>query len=155
MRGKVLNDRLLDKFIGDWNVKRKFGNGRTAKNIVHGEWVLMHQFVELHYRNAGTPPAYEAIVLIGYDDTAKRYICHWADNFGGAFSGDGFAPAAEGSNAMEFNFDSGQLKNRFAFDPKSGTWTSTIQQMEKEGWKRFCQDHFTRVASGVNSSTDR
>ena len=39
-RGKALNDRLLDKLIGDWNVERKLGNGRTAKNLVHVEWVL-------------------------------------------------------------------------------------------------------------------
>ena len=80
--GKALNDPLLDKLIGDWNVERKFGNGRTAKNVVHGEWVLQHQFVELHYRDAALSPNYEAIVVIGYDDIANHYICHWADKFG-------------------------------------------------------------------------
>jgi hypothetical protein len=39
-RGKELNDPLLDKLIGDWNVERKFPNGRAAKNVVHVEWVL-------------------------------------------------------------------------------------------------------------------
>ena len=57
--------------------------------------MLQHQFVELHYRNKAAPPQYEAIVLIGYDDIGKRYICHWADIFGGAYSTDGFAPRQE------------------------------------------------------------
>jgi hypothetical protein len=78
-RGKGLNDPLLDKLVGDWKVERKLGSGRTAENLVHVEWVLQHQFVELHYRDVAAPPKYEAIVLIGYDGIGKRYICHWAD----------------------------------------------------------------------------
>jgi hypothetical protein len=86
-------------------------------------------------------------VLIGYDDIGKHYICHWADNFGGAYSADGFASCDEASNAMEFKseFHDGQLTNRFAFDPQLGMWTSTIRQVEKGEWKLFCQDKFTRA----------
>ena len=147
-RGKALNDALLDKLVGDWNVELKFGNGRTAKNLVHVEWVLQHKFVELHYRDAAAPPKYEAIVLIGYDGIGKRYLCHWADNFGGDYSADGFAARDEASNAMEFKFEfhDGQLTNRFAFDPESNTWTSTIRQSEKGEWKLFCEGKFTRDA---------
>ena len=145
-RGKGLNDPLLDKLVGEWKVERKLGSGRTAENLVHVEWVLQHQFVELHYRDVAAPPKYEAIVLIGYDGIGKRYICHWADNFGGDYSGDGFAPRDEGSNAIEFRFEfhDGELTNRFAFDPQSGTWTSTIRQTEKGEWKLFCEDKFSR-----------
>jgi hypothetical protein len=146
--GKGLNDPLLDKLVGDWNVERKFGNGRVAKNLVHGDWILQHQFVELHYRDAAAPAHYEAIVLIGYDGIAKHYICHWADNFGGDYSGDGFAPRHEASSAMEFKFEfhDGQLTNRFAFDSQSGTWISTIRQSEKGEWRLFCEDKFNRAA---------
>jgi hypothetical protein len=145
-RGKTLNDPLLDKLTGDWNVERKFPNGRAAKNLVHGEWVLQHQFVELHYRDVATPPHYEAIILIGYDEIGKHYILHWSDVFGGSYSTDGFAPRDEGSNAMEFKFEyhDGPLTNRFAFDPQSGSWASTIRQTEKGEWKLFCEDKLTR-----------
>ena len=148
-RGKALNDALLDKLVGDWNVERKFGNGRTRKNLVQVAWVLQHQFVELRYRDAAAPPTYEAIVLIGYDDIGKRYICHWADNFGGAYSADGFAARDEASKAMEFKFEfhDGELTNRFAFDPQSNTWTSTIRQSETGEWKLFCEDKFTRAGA--------
>jgi len=146
--GKALNDPLLDKLVGDWNVARKFPSGRTAKNVVHAEWILQHQFIELHYRDAATPPSYEAIVLIGHDKLGKRYICHWADTFGGDYSADGFA-AEEGSNSMDFKFTfhDGELTNRYAFDPKSGSWTSTIRQVEKGEWKLFCEDTFTRLTN--------
>ena len=147
-RPKSLNDPLLDKLIGDWNVERKFPSGRTAQNVVHIEWVLQHQFVELHYRDVATPPKYEAIVLIGYDSIGKHYICHWTDSTGADYSADGFAQRDEASNAMEFKFtfNDGELTNRFSFDPQSGTWTSTIRQTEKGEWKLFCEDKFTRLS---------
>jgi hypothetical protein len=149
-RSNGLNDPLLDKLVGDWNVERAFGNGQTAKNLAHGEWVLQHHFIELHYRDTATPPAYEAMVLIGYDNIGKRYICHWADNFGGAYSSEGFAPRDRGSNVLDFKFEShdGQIENRFAFDPQSGAWTSTIRQTEKGEWKFFCRDQFGRTVQG-------
>jgi hypothetical protein len=145
-RGKGLNDPLLDKLVGDWTVERKFGSGRMATNSVRAEWVLQHQFVELHYRDVATPAKYEAIVLIGFDSIGKHYICHWTDNFGADYSADGFALRDEGSNALtfKFSFHDGELTNRFAFDPQSGTWTSTIRQTENGEWKLFCEDKFTR-----------
>ena len=146
--GKGLNDPLLDKLVGDWNVERNFPNGRTAKNVVHVEWVLQHQFVELHYRDVVTPPAYEAIVLIGYDGVNKQYVCHWTDNFGADNSAEGLAPRDEGSNAIEFKFsfhDGGTLTNRFTFDTKTVGWFSTIRQTEKDELKLFCEDTFTRA----------
>jgi hypothetical protein len=53
---KALNDPLLDKLIGDWSVERTFRSGRASKNFVHAEWVLRHQFLELHCRDAAAPP---------------------------------------------------------------------------------------------------
>ncbi len=143
----ALHDPLLDQLVGDWSVERTFHSGRVARNIVHAEWVLQHQFVELHYRDPVTPPRYEATVLIGYDKTANRYLCHWADSYGGTYSADGFAPRQDKSNAMKFAFEfhDGQLTNRFVFEPSSGTWKSTIRQTEKGEWILFCEDKFTRL----------
>src|SRR3954471_10882296 len=143
---KQLNDPLLENLIGDWKVERTFPSGRKSSNTVHGEWVLQHHFVQLHYRDVATPPHYEAIILIGFDRIANRYIVHWSDVYGGSYSTDGFAPRDEKSNALEFNFTfhDGPLTNRYAFDVQSGTWTSTIRQSEKGEWKLFCEDKFTR-----------
>ena len=141
---KPLEDPLLDKLVGDWDVERKFPSGRVAHNTVHVEWVLQHQFVELRYRDVASPPMYEAIVLIGYDTPAKRYLCHWADVFGAEYSVDGFAARDPASNGIEFKFAArdGGLTNRFAFDPGKQIWTSTIRQIENNEWKLFCEDTF-------------
>src|SRR3982750_2234663 len=69
-----LDDALLNKLVGDWQVERKMASGRIEKNVVHSEWVLQHQFVELHYRDAASPPRYEAVVLITYDSIGHRYL---------------------------------------------------------------------------------
>jgi len=45
----ALKDPFLDNFVGDWSVARKMGNGRTIESTVRGEWVLKHQFIQLHY----------------------------------------------------------------------------------------------------------
>jgi hypothetical protein len=155
--GQGLNDPLLDNLVGDWNVRRTFANGQTAANSVHGEWVLQHQFVELHYCDTATPPAYEAIVLIGYDDGGKRYVCHWADSFGGAYSNYGFAPRAEGTNTLDFKFEAhnGQLENQFVFDPQSSAWTSTIRQKENGNWRLFCRDQFIHAGEVKRGSQSR
>ena len=64
-------------------------------------WVLDHKFVELHLVDAATPPQYEAIVLIGYSHADERYVAHWCDTFGGAFSalGRGSARATRSSSS--------------------------------------------------------
>jgi hypothetical protein len=53
---RTFHSALLDNFFGDWQVTHKFGSGRTAENTLHVEWVLNHQFLELHYRDVATPP---------------------------------------------------------------------------------------------------
>jgi hypothetical protein len=113
-RSHQFRDVLLDNLVGDWHVERKFGNGHTAENIVHAEWVLNHQFLELHYRDVATPPKYEAIVFIGYDADEQQYVCHWIDNFGGQFSALGRGKIDNENRAIEFKFNAkdGALTNR-------------------------------------------
>ena len=85
----ALKDPFLDNFVGDWSVAREMNNGRTIESIVRGEWVLKHQFIQLHYGAGEKAPEYEALVFIGFDDAAKSYVCHWVDVFGGRYSGVG------------------------------------------------------------------
>ena len=77
-----LKDPFLDNFVGDWSVARKMSNGRTIESTVRGEWVLKHQFIQLHYGAGEKGQEYEALVFIGFDDVAKSYVCHWVDIFG-------------------------------------------------------------------------
>jgi hypothetical protein len=142
-----LKGPFLDKLIGNWHVERKFGSGRTAENTVHVEWVLDHQFLELHYCDIATPPKYEAMVFIGYNAGAQNYICHWIDNFGGEFSAVGAGKIDNERHAIEFtfNYNDGPLTNKFSFDPATKTWTSLMRQKDKGEWKLFAEDRFTPV----------
>lgn len=140
-------DALLDNLVGDWRIERKFGSGRTAENTVRAEWVLDHQFIELHYRDVARPPKYEATVFIGYDARDQRYVCHWIDNFGGEFSALGYGKIDNERRAIEFTFDykDGPFTNKFSFDPVTKTWTSVMRQKDKGEWKLFAEDKFTRL----------
>ena len=86
---RLFKDDFIENIAGKWILTRKI-RGTTVENAVKVEWVLNHQFLELHMKDVANPPAYEAIVLIGYSYDDKRYIAHWCDTFGGKFSAKGF-----------------------------------------------------------------
>lgn len=142
----ALKDPFLDNFVGEWNVARKMGNGRSIETTVLGEWVLKHQFIQLHYGSGGSGPEYEALVFIGFDETEKSYVCHWLDVFGGHFSGVGRGKLDPSLLGIEFQFDSkeGSLTNKFTFDPETKSWTSLIRQEENGQWKTFAEEKWTK-----------
>ncbi len=141
-----LKDPFLDNFVGDWSVARKMSNGHTIESTVHSEWVLKHQFIQLHYGAGEKAPEYEALVFIGFDDAAKSYVCHWIDVFGGHYSGVGRGRLDPNLLGIEFRFDSkeGSLTNKFLFDPETKSWTSLIRQEENGQWKTFAEEKWTR-----------
>jgi hypothetical protein len=140
----LLRDPFLDNFVGDWKVERKMGNGRTTQTSVHCEWVLKHQFLEFHYGASDATPEYEAFVFIGFDDTAKSYVCHWMDVFGGRDSELGYGKIDDKLLGIEFKFGKGELTNKFTFDPQTKTWKSLIRQIDKGEWKTFAEERWTK-----------
>ena len=142
----ALKDPFLDNFIGDWSVARKMGTGKNVETSVRGEWVLKHQFVELKYGAGDRAGEYEAVVFIGFDETAKSYVCHWLDVFGGRYAGVGRGGLDPNLLGIEFQFDSkeGALTNKFEFDPGTKSWTSLIRQEKKSQWKTFAEEKWTR-----------
>ena len=141
-----LKDRFLDNFVGEWSVARKMSNGRTIESTVRGEWVLNHQFIQLHYGAREKGPEYEALVFIGFDEAAKTYVCHWVDVFGGRYSAVDRGKLDPNLLGIEFRFDSneGALTNKFGFDPEAKSWTSLIRQEENGQWKTFAEEKWTR-----------
>jgi len=142
----ALKDAFLDNLVGDWSVTRKMSNGRTIESTVRGEWVLKHQFIQLHYGAGEKGREYEALVFIGFDDAAKSYVCHWVDIFGGHYSGVGHGKPDPKLLGIEFRFDSkeGSLTNNFGFDPEMKSWTSLIRQEENGQWKTFAEEKWTK-----------
>ena len=141
-----LQDPFLDNFVGDWRVERKMSKGRVQQTSVHCEWVLKHQFIEFHYGSADATPEYDALVFIGFDDAAKKYVCHWVDVFGARDSALGYGQIDSNLLALEFRFEpkDSELTNKFTFDPQTKTWTSLIRQTEKGEWKTFAEEKWTK-----------
>jgi hypothetical protein len=139
-----LQDPFLDNFVGDWKIERNMGKRGIHQSTVHCEWMLHHQFLEFHYGAADAKPEYEAIVFVGFDDTAKNYVCHWVDVFGAKDSELGRGKLDDKLLSLEFKFGNGELTNTFTFDPKTKTWTSLIRQTEKGEWVTFAEEKWTR-----------
>ena len=146
-RQKPFTDPLLDNLVGDWHVTRKLSGGHTTENSLHVEWILNHQFLELHYRTLVSPPDFEAKVFIGYDSKAQHYVMHWLDVAGGTASktlATGTLDEAAHTIYFQFYYPDRQLLNAFAFDPSSRTWTSVMREKSKLQWALLAEDKITR-----------
>src|ERR1041385_9041823 len=81
-------DDLADQLIGTWKLEGTV-MGRAAHHTLMAQWVLGHQFLELHEQTAEGAPAnesrYDAMWYLGYDDVSDRYVLHLMDVFGGRF----------------------------------------------------------------------
>lgn len=139
-----LQDPLLDNFVGDWKIERSVRKKPVVQTSVRCQWVLNHQFIEFHYGAADAKPEYEAFVYIGYDDTAKNYVCHWVDVFGAKDSELGRGTKDDKLSSLELKFGNGDLTNKFTFDPQTKTWTSLIRQIEKGEWVTFAEEKWTK-----------
>ncbi len=130
------DDRLLDSLIGRWNISREI-RGKQERSTLDVEWVLQHQFLELHMNDAAEPPQYEALVLIGEDRADGRYVSYWCDSFGGKLSAVGHGKRS--GDAIEFVFDDpeGPFYNTFTRDPAKGIWTFLMEGQGKDGKRRF------------------
>ncbi len=134
----IFNDTLLDKLTGHWIATGNVGSDSVVYNF-SVQWVLNHQFLEMTFADTATKPEYTAKVFIGYDCQKDKYVIHWIDNFGGAFSETlGYGTKKDQSIKMIFDYPVGQLINTFSYDKKSDQWTShSVTKDEKENWVTF------------------
>ncbi|HEY1375283.1 MAG TPA: DUF1579 family protein [Gemmataceae bacterium] len=141
---RIFRDDFIDKLAGDWTLTRKI-RGREVRNTLKAEWVLNHQFLRLHMKDTADPPAYEAIVLIGYDHAGKRYVAHWCDTYGGKFSAVGSGKRSGDAIEFEFQYPDGPFYNTFTWDAQAKGWTFRMESRGKDG-KRvlFAEDTLRR-----------
>ena len=126
------HDPFIEQLTGDWTLTRQI-RGKQATNTVHAEWVLNHQFLELHMKDIAQPPAYEALVYIGYQNADQRYVAHWMDVWGGKFSAIGYGRRTGDSIEFAFQYDDGPFFNTFAWDGVAHGWTFKMESSDKEG----------------------
>jgi len=87
----IFVDALLDHLVGNWNSpEMSWGAPRSTLWPSNG-CSTINSCASTKKTNA---PAtndrvpYEAMIMVGYDNTSDRYVAHWNDVFGGRFFGN-------------------------------------------------------------------
>lgn len=134
----IFTDTLLNNLTGNWIASGSVGSEKVVYSF-RVQWVLNHQFLEMAFADTASKPEYTAKVFIGYDCQKDKYVIHWIDNFGGAFSETlGYGTMQNQSIEMLFEYPTGLLLNTFSFDKKNNQWTShSVTKDEKGNWETF------------------
>jgi len=162
---RPFRDALLDRLVGKWRVEGKIA-GQKVRQACDVQWVLNHQFLRVHFIDAGSGKnrkdearggraEYEAEVFVGYDNMSERYVAHWLDVFGGRFSESLGYGTRKGANAVRFVFEypTGPLHNTFSWRPDSKTWTILIEQKDAVGkWGVFADEILERATRSPRTS---
>lgn len=134
----VFQDPFLEQLTGTWIMVGAV-RGRPATYSLHVEWALNHQFLRLEMREVSDPPAYQASVYIGYDNTSERYVAHWLDTFGGRFSETlGFGKRSGNAVLVVFEYPDGPFHTTFTLNSDAKTWNILMEDRDKSGsWREF------------------
>lgn len=150
-RPSTFLDPLLDHLTGKWVLRGTIAGRKTTHDIV-AEWVLGHQYVRLHEvsreKDAKGQAAYEAIVFIGWDQSASRYACLWLDSTGGdGLSDQAIGHAKRGGDGIAFLFkgkDGSIFHTTFAYGKSTGTWQWLMDGEENGKLQPFARVNLTR-----------
>jgi hypothetical protein len=141
---RLFKDEFIDNLVGKWKLTRQI-RSKQVENTVEAEWVLNHQFLKLHMKDLADPPAYEAIVLLGYIHSDKKYVLHWCDTYGGKFAGVGQGKRNGDSIEFEFQYPDGPFCNTFTWDAKNKGWVFRMENKDKDGKRTlFAEDTLRR-----------
>jgi hypothetical protein len=140
---RIFKDKFFENLTGDWRLTRKI-RGAEVTNTLRAEWVLSHQFLQIHMKDVVKPPTYEALVLIGYSHADKQYVAHWCDTYGGKFSAVGYGKRSGDSIEFKFEYPDGPFYNKFTWDAKAKGWTFRMESVEKDGKRAFFAEDILR-----------
>ena len=143
---RPFQDELVDGLAGKWVLTRKM-RGKESRHTLEAAWVLNHQFLQMHMTDNASPPEYEAIVYLGYDNSSERYVVHWLDVFGGRMSETlGYGKRDGNSIRWVFEYPDGPFHNTFTWHPDSKTWSCLLESKNPSGqWTTFSEDTLRRV----------
>lgn len=117
--------------------------GRPADHAVQAEWVLNHQFFRIHEKDPNPPRdgevPYEAIIMVGFDNSSERYVAHWLDIYGGRFSETlGYGTHVGDEIRFVFEYPDAPFHTTFRWLPDSQQWRWLMQSKSKSGqWTQF------------------
>jgi len=133
---RTFNDPFIQQLAGDWTLTRQI-RGKEVENTVHAEWVLNHQFLQVHMTDSAQPPAYEALIYVGYQHAEQRYVVHWLDVYGGKGSAIGYGKRAGDSIEVAFQYDDGPFFNTLTWDTLGQGWTFKMESINKDGKRQL------------------
>jgi hypothetical protein len=134
----IFQDALLDKMSGRWKMTGTI-RSKTVEHSVEAQWILNHQFLQVHEKDVATPPAYEANVMIGYDNTSERYVNHWIDAGGGRFSETlGYGTRTVDEIEFVFEYPDGPFHTIFRWIADKKQWQWQMRTKNGAGkWVEF------------------
>jgi len=141
----IFNDPLLDNMAGSWKMTGKV-RGQSAEHSVEADWILNHQFLRIHEKDGSPAKAYEALIMIGYDNASERYVAHWNDVYGGRFSETlGYGTRADNEIRFVFEYPDGPFHTTFRWKPDTKQWEWLMETKNESGrWTEFADLTLTR-----------
>jgi hypothetical protein len=147
----TFQDSLLDHMIGKWVLQGIIDGKETTHDIIT-EWVLGHQYLQLHEtsreKNAKGEADYEAIVYIGWDQPSNRYACLWLDvTGGGGLSAQAIGHAKRSRDKMAFLFKGGDgsiFHTTFVYTRSTDSWQWQMDNEKKGKLQPFARMKMTR-----------
>ena len=138
----IFKDDLLNNMVGAWQLSGTIMH-RPVKHTIEAEWVLNHQFLRIHEKDAADAApgevVYEAMVMVGYDNASDRYVAHWIDIYGGRFSETlGYGRRSADQIEFIFEYPDGPFHTTFRWKPDQHQWQWLMRGKNKEGqWYEF------------------
>jgi hypothetical protein len=144
-------EHLLDRLAGNWILQGTIAGHETTHDI-ESEWVLNHEYLRIHEasreKNAQGQPAYEAIVIIEWNESSNEYRCLWLDSTGGGGLAVPAALGKRGNDEISFLFkdkdmDSG-VHTTFTYSRGADTWSWLIDNENGGKLTSFARVKLTR-----------
>ena len=120
---------------------------------MQAHWILHHEYLEMHEvsreKDSSGGPAYEADVLVSWDQKANQYACLWLDSTaGGALTSQVTCRAKPSGNTIPFVFTispADSIHTTFAYREASDTWRWLIDNISDGKPSRFADVELSRV----------
>jgi hypothetical protein len=144
----TFQDELLDHLQGHWVLRGTIAGKQTVHDV-NAQWVLGHQYMRLteaaREKNAKGEPAYDAEVLLGWDQPGTRYFAIWLDVWGGFSKASvGYAPRTGDEIRFLFADEKSTFHNTFFYDRKADAWEWRMDNEDKGKLVPFARVRLTR-----------
>ena len=145
---------VLDRLEGQWLLKGNIA-GKPTVHDVQAHWILHHEYLEVHEvsheKDAQGEPAYEAKILVSWDQKTKQYACLWLDSTaGGALTSQVTCRANPSGNSIPFVFalsPTDSIHTTFAYREASDTWQWLIDNVTNGKVSHFADVELSRADS--------